>query len=77
MAGKFKDNTEYRASFFVKLNEVRRLKRVGFSCWLINFYDTWYCVPYGGETGSLLGTADWFHCALWKDRNCSGSPNRR
>ena len=64
MTGKLKDDTEYRASFFVKLDNVKRLQRVGFSCWLITYYDTWYCLPHGGATGSLLGTADWFHCEV-------------
>lgn len=64
MEGKFKDDTAYRVSFFVKLDGVRRLKRVGHSCWVIAFYENWHCVPFGGETGNLLGTADWFHCEV-------------
>ena len=62
LEGVFKDNTKYRVSFFVKLDDVRRLERVGHSCWAISYYDKWYCKPSGGSEGLLLGTADWFYC---------------
>ena len=62
MTGKFKDDTTYRISFFAKLDGVKRLQRVGHSCWAINYYDTWHCLPGGGQTGGfLLGTSDWFY----------------
>ena len=63
MIGKFKDNTTYRISFFVKLENVRRLTDRGHSCWAINYYDTWHCLPAGDSKtgGFLLGSADWFY----------------
>lgn len=61
MEGKFKDDTTYRVSFFVKLDDVRKLERVGHSCWAISYYNTWFCKPGGGKEGMLLGTADWFY----------------
>lgn len=62
LSGRLKDNTRYRVSFFVRLDNVRRLQNTGHSCWAIVYYDKWHVLPCGGQTGSLLlGTADWFY----------------
>ena len=62
LLGKFKDDTTYRISFFVKLDDVRRLNRVGHSCWAISYYDSWHCKPAGQQGDAFhLGTCDWIY----------------
>lgn len=59
---KLKDDTTYRISFFVKLDDVQRLNQIGHSCWAISYYESWHCKPAGGQGDAFhLGTCDWIY----------------